>query len=207
MKLADFRKSWSVSVRDSASKSLVIVALIATNAVAVIGWFQTDRTVVLVPPVLEERVEISSSHASVGYKKAWALTVAQLAGNVTPGNADLVLQTMGDLLAPEAYRTISADLAAQIADIKRDSLTVSFEPRQILYEPAANKVFITGQFASQGVSGTPIKLTRTYEMKVDIRMGRPWITSFVPYQGMPVTAESAKQRPSGASPQVTGRTS
>lgn len=207
MKLEDFRKAWSRSVRDSAGKNFVIVALIATNALSVIGWFRTDRTIVLVPPVMDERLEVSSKRASVGYKKAWALTVAQLAGNVTPGNADLVLQTMGDLLAPDAYRSISADLAAQIADIKRDSLTVSFEPRQILYESAANKVFITGLFASQGVSGTPIKLTRTYEMKVDIRMGRPWITSFVPYQGMPVTADSGKQRAAGASPSAPGRTS
>ena len=189
------------------SKSLMIGALIVTNLISVIGWFQTDRTVVLVPPVVDERLEISSSHASVGYKKAWALTVAQLAGNVTPGNADLVLQMMGDLLSPEAYRNISAELAGQIADIKRDSLVVSFEPRQVLFEPQANKVFVTGQFASHGVSGAPIKLTRTYEMKIDIRMGRPWITRFVPYQGMPVTAESAKQRAAGTSAQGAEKTS
>ncbi len=194
MNFSEFRKSWSQAVRESASKNLVIGALVATNALAVVGWFRTKETIVLVPPSLDERMEVSASHASVGYKKAWALMVAELCGNVTPGNADLVLRTLGELLAPGTYRAIAADLATQIADIKRDSLTVSFEPRQILYEPATNKVFVTGQFASQGVSGSPISAIRTYEMTVDIRLGRPWITSFRPYAGMPASEESLKSR-------------
>jgi conjugal transfer pilus assembly protein TraE len=191
MRLEGFKQSWGRAVRENTTKNFVIAALVATNAITAAGWFQVEETVVLVPPILEQRMEVKSSDASPAYKKAWALTVAQLAGNVTPGNADLVLESLGDLLSPDAYRRIAADLAAQVGDIKRDSLTVSFEPRQILHETTTGKVFVTGQFASQGVSGQPIKAVRTYEMTVDIRFGRPWITSFKPYQGMPVT-ESTK---------------
>jgi hypothetical protein len=53
---------------------------------------------------------------------------------------------------------------------------------------------VSGQFASQGVSGQPIAATRTYEMKLDIRFGRPWVTSFKPYSGMPATQSDLKQR-------------
>ncbi len=77
----------------------------------------------------------------------------------------------------------------------RDTLRIGIadlEPRQILYETKSKKVFVSGQFASQGVSGQPIKAVRTYEMTIDIRFGRPWITSFKPYTGMPVTEENAK---------------
>lgn len=192
MQLAGFKQSWARAVRENTTKNFVIAALVATNALTAAGWFQVEETVVLVPAILDQRMEVKASDASPAYKKAWALTVAQLAGNVTPGNADLVLESLGDLLSPDAYRKIAADLATQVADIKRDSLTVSFEPRQILYEAKTKKVFVTGQFASQGVSGQPIKAVRTYEMTVDIRFGRPWITSFKPYQGMPVTEDSAK---------------
>lgn len=192
MELARFKKSWAGAVRDNATKNLVIAGLMATNLLTAIGWFQVEQTVVLVPAVFDERMEVKGSEASPAYKKSWALTVALLAGNVTPGNADLVLASLGDLLSPDAYRKIAAELAAQVADIKRDSLTVSFEPRQILYETKSKKVFVSGQFASQGVSGQPIKAIRTYEMTIDIRFGRPWITSFKPYTGMPVTEENAK---------------
>lgn len=186
MQLSGFKQSWQRAVRENTTKNFVIAALVLTNALTAAGWFRVEETIVLVPAMLDQRMEVRASDASPAYKKAWALTVAQLAGNVTPGNADLVLEGLGDFLSPDAYRGIAADLASQIADIKRDSLTVSFEPRQVLYEANTNKVFVTGQFASQGVSGSPLKAIRTYEMGIDIRFGRPWITSFKPYQGMPV---------------------
>jgi conjugal transfer pilus assembly protein TraE len=198
MKLSGFRQSWSQAARENTVKNVLIAALVATNALTVIGWFRTAETIVLVPPMQDKRLAISESNASPEYKKAWALMVAQLAGNITPGNADLVLRSLGDFLSPDAYHNIAANLASQIGDIKRDSLTVSFEPRQVLFEPSTNKVFVTGQFASQGVSGTPIKAIRTYEMKVDVRFGRAWITTFKPYVGMPVT-EDAQQRAAATS--------
>lgn len=193
MQLGKFKKNWSQAVRENAHKNIIIIALACTNALAVLGWFRTEQTIVLVPPLKDEALSVSTSKASVGYKKAWALTVAELAGNVTPGNADLVLKSLGDLLAPEAYRQIAAQLATQIGEIKRDSLTMSFEPRQIMHEPATDRVFITGQFSSQGVSGTPKTTIRTYEMRVAIRLGRPWITTFKPYQGMPATEDSPQR--------------
>jgi conjugal transfer pilus assembly protein TraE len=204
MKLSVFTKSWSQAVRDNATKNVVIGVLIGANALAIVGWFQTERTIVLVPPLHDERMEVSSSHASEGYKRAWALTVAQLAGNVTPGNADLVLQMLGDLLAPSAYRAISAELAAQIGDIKRDSITVSFEPREIRYASDTGTVYVSGQFSSKGVSGLPIKAIRTYEIGVDIRFGRPWITRFLPYEGMPDIDETGKPKEAGKSASAGG---
>jgi conjugal transfer pilus assembly protein TraE len=205
MKLGSFTTSWAQAVRENATKNIVIAVLIGTNALAVVGWFETDKTVVLVPPLHDERMEVSSSHASEGYKRAWALTVAQLAGNVTPGNADLVLQMLGDLLSPSAYRAIAADLAAQIKDIKRDSITVSFEPREIRYASDTSTVYVSGQFSSKGVSGSPIKAIRTYEIAVDIRFGRPWVTRFLPYEGLPDIDGTGKPKAAGKSGASAGR--
>lgn len=194
MKLAAFSKSWAQAVRENATKNMMLTVLILTNAVAVVGWFRTEKTIVLVPPQHDERMEVSISKASQGYKTAWGLAVATLAGNVTPGTADFVLESLGDLLSPSAYRAVAADLAAQIADIKRDSITVSFEPREIRFISATGTVFVSGQFSSQGVSGQPIKAVRTYEMVVDIKFGRPWITQFRPYEGMPDIDDTGKRR-------------
>ena len=195
MKLAAFSKSWAQAVRENATKNMMLTVLILTNAIAVVGWFRTEKTIVLVPPQHDERMEVSLSKASQGYKTAWGLSVAMLAGNVTPGTADFVLQSLGDMLSPSAYRAVAADLAAQIADIKRDSITVSFEPREIRFISTTGTVFVSGQFSSQGVSGQPIKAIRTYEMVVDIKFGRPWITQFRPYEGMPDIDDTGKRRP------------
>lgn len=192
MQLSRFKKTWGEALRDSATKNMVIAALILANIIAVFGWFQSKQTVVLVPPGLNEEVTVSASAASAGYKKAWALYVATLLGNVTPGNADFVMETTGELLAPDVFRAIRELLAEQVRDIKDDSLTVSFEPRQVSYEPETEKVFVYGMFQSRGPSGTPQSFTRTYEMNIDMRFGRPWITSFRPYSGLPRTVAYLK---------------
>lgn len=198
MQLSAFKQRWSQALRENARKNLLIAALVTTNVLTAACLFRVEETIVLVPAVVDQRMSLKASDASSAYKKAWALTVAQLSGNVTPGNADLVMESLGDLMSPEAYRRIAASLSAQVADIKRDSLTVSFEPQQILYEPETNTVFVSGPFASKGVSGQPIKAVRTYEITIEVRFGRPWITSFKPYQGMPATQERARQTQASA---------
>lgn len=190
MRLTGLRKGLGELKADNLKKNTVIVLLAVTNLLAVLGWYQKDEIVRLVPAHLEKTEKVGSSTASEGYREAFALMVAQLSGNITPGNADFVKASLGNLLSPSAYRAIEKTLSDQIVDIKRDSLTVSFEPRQVVHEPETDKIFVTGEFASQGVSGKPIKVTRTYEMIVDIRFGRPWITEFKPYQGSPVTADT-----------------
>lgn len=193
MKLNGLRRGIGELKSDNLKKNAIIVALSISTLVCAMGWYQKDQVVRLVPLNLSTTESVGSSTATPGYKQAYALMVAQLVGNITPSNADFVKKSLGDLLSPAAYRTIERSLSDQVEDIKRDSLTVSFEPRQIQVEGPTNKIFVTGEFASQGVSGKPQQFTRTYEMIVDVRFGRPWVTLFTPYQGNPVTLESAKQ--------------
>ncbi len=83
MELARFKKSWAGAVRDNATKNLVIAGLMVTNLLTAIGWFQVEQTVVLVPAVFDERMEVKGSEASPAYKKAWALTVDWIYGSLT----------------------------------------------------------------------------------------------------------------------------
>ncbi len=161
--------------------------LIVSNLVAVLGWFQSHQSIVLVPPWLDDRVEISADDASVSYKRAWAHFVAMQMGNVSPGNADFVRSAVEGLMSPGTFRTLQQALTQQVADIKADSLTVSFEPNEILHEVATDKVFVYGRFQSEGPTGEPHKFMRTFEMTIDIRFGRPWVMQFAVYAGEPHT--------------------
>ncbi len=192
-----FKKSWSEALRDIATKNIVIAVLILSNMLAIFGWFRSHETIVLVPPYLDERVQVSADSASESYKKSWALYVSELVGNVSPGNADFVLEAVEGILAPSAFRSIKAALTDQIQAIKEDSLTVSFEPRQITYEQETDKIFIFGQFQSEGPTGEPRRFMRTYELEVDIRFGRPWVTFFSPYTGTPKTLAQLKLSSAG----------
>lgn len=181
------KTSWGQMVREGKIKNVLIACLIITNLISATGWFQKADKIVLIPSTLSEQATISPDESSESYVRAWALHVALLVGNITPGNADFVMKNLGEILAPESYRAIRDALAQQIADIKADSLTVAFEPRQVVYEPKTRKTFVYGQFSSRGSVGEPIKVMRTYEMSVETRFGRPWVTRFVPYGGEPKT--------------------
>lgn len=194
MRWKNYELSWTDAVKNSSSKNLIIAVLIITNAVAVFGWFRSKETVVLVPPTLDQRVQVSSDKASEGYKTSWAVHVAMLMGNVTPGNADFITDHISGILSPEAYRAIKSDLAEQISDIKEDSITVSFQPRQTTYETDTDKIFVYGEFKSVGPTGKPKVFMRTYEMQIAMRFGRPWVTHFMPYTGQPKTLQALKQQ-------------
>ena len=113
---------------------------------------------------------------------------------MTAGNADFITEVIGGILSPDAYRSIKSELAEQISDIKADSISVSFEPRQTIYEADTDKVFVYGQFESVGPTGKPHTYMRTYEMQIAMRFGRPWVTHFVPYMGPPKTLQALRSQ-------------
>lgn len=192
MDFSKYKLSWAEAVRHNTTKNTMITLLIAMNFITVFGWANSGTTTVLLPLQIEGPVEISTNKASRGYKTAWALTVAELLGNVTPGNADFIAESVGGILAPDAYRAMKSELAQQIKDIKDDSITVSFEPRQTIYEAQTDKVFVYGQFESVGPTGKPRTFMRTYEMQVELQGGRPWVTAFTPYTGQPKTLQALR---------------
>lgn len=194
MEFAKFNRSWTEALRDSATKNLVIATLLVTNMIAVFGWFRSHETVILVPPELKEIVSVSPEKSSPGYKKAWAMYVANLMGNLTPGNVDFVVGFLGEVMAPEAYRAMKENLALQAKEMKEDSLSVRFEPQSLLYEEETRKAFVSGRFTPYSPSGKHDTFERTYEMQVEIRFGRPWITTFAAYRGVPRTLQQLKSQ-------------
>lgn len=187
MEFVTFKKAWGLSLRENLLKNVIIILLALALVVTSWGWFRSHETVVLVPPLLDERVSIARDEASASYKKKWAHFVAQLVGNIHPGNVDFVIDALQGILSPKAYSDIKAVLAEQVSDIKSDSLTVSFEPRQVLYEEDTGKAFVAGDFVAGGPSGDPTRFYRTYEITVAARFGQPWVDGFAVYSGQPKT--------------------
>ncbi len=155
--------------------------------------FTKETRIVLVPPELAGEVWITPDDASEDYKKAWALMTATVLGNVTPATAEDVQKTLVALIAPEAYRDIELDLSDQVKMIQKDSLSVAFTPKQRIYEPDTDKIFVTGTHTVTGPAGDRREVQRTYEFRIEIRLGVPQVTHFDVYEGRPRTSDIARR--------------
>ena len=97
MNLVRFRQTWQRLVTENRFHRGLLSALLATNLLTLIALLQAERTVVLVPPILESQVNVARASASQEVKEAWGLFVTELLGNVTPTNAPVLRQTLEPL--------------------------------------------------------------------------------------------------------------
>lgn len=182
-------------VAESRFKTVLIILLAISNIIAGVGWFKTRETVVLIPQHLDEIVEVSYSSASKGYKKAWALSMTQLIGNISPSNVEFLLDNLSSMLSPEVFQSLRGRMIKQIQEIQEEQLSISFETQNVVYEKGTDKVFVYGQLEAVGPSRVVRKKMRTYEYKITMRFGRPWVTSFSLYEGPPRTRLELKKFP------------
>jgi len=201
--LRAFLATWRGTRLENTYQRWTIAGLVVSNIIIGLAAFGRGETVVVVPPELAGKVAISRSDSDRDYQQAWAFFLAQLLGNVTPGNADIVKKVIEPLLAPVIYRETVRVLTEQIESIKRDRVSLRFEPREIKFEPSTGKVFIEGFSVVSGAAGREERNPRTYEFVIRIRNYRPVIEHIDNYIGTARTAteldrleraEESKQR-------------
>ena len=150
MTLVRFRQTWQWLVAENRFHRGILIVLLGTNLLTLIALLQAERTVVLVPPILEGQVNVARDSASQDVKEAWALFVTELLGNVTPTNAPYLRKTLEPLLSPGLRRVIAESLDAQVEALRRDQVSVRFEPRSIHYDAARDRVLVSGKQISTG---------------------------------------------------------
>jgi conjugal transfer pilus assembly protein TraE len=190
MEFKNFLKSWQGANSENKFHRWLIGIQSVALVVALVGWQSKDRVTVIVPPTLNEKAEISQRAASVGYKKSWGLYVAELLGNITPSNVEFVVESLSSMMTGDTYEKFRTTAALQVEKIKRDGMSVSFEPRSVQYERITDKVFVTGNSVvdAAGVKA-PQTFTRVFEVMIDINNGVPTISYIDTYQGQPKTRE------------------
>lgn len=131
MTLTRFRQTWQSLVAENRFHRGLLLGLLVTNLLTLMALLQAERTVVLVPPILEQQVNVAREAASQEVKEAWGLFVTELLGNVTPTNAPFLHQTLEPLLSPGLRREVAQVLEAQVAELRRDRVSVRFSPETI----------------------------------------------------------------------------
>jgi len=174
-------KTWKGTAKENRfHRTANLVLALAVGALAILS-LQTKTIVTLVPPTLTEEAWVTRDAATEGYRKSWGLYLAELLGNATPGNVQLISDAIGPLLAPSIYQQTILVLRSQSEQILADRISQRFEPRSVLFERETGKVFVEGFSFVQGGAGDEQRTTRTFEFKIDIDRYAPIVTHIDTY--------------------------
>ncbi|MEC4747579.1 TraE/TraK family type IV conjugative transfer system protein [Methylomicrobium sp. Wu6] len=195
----NFASTWLSLHASNRFLKFVCIFLMTLNLLTLVGWLKKDTAIVLIPPSLSEKSEVAKNKASEGYKKAWGMYVATLIGNVTPENADFVLESFSGMVTGEIRSMVSEQIAQELDTLKQEKVSSSFGIVRVTYEPETDKVFVTGRNRMTGAGGKTSPTEQTFEFKIDVKQYSPIITHMASYEGMPkllsiIQKEEAKQK-------------
>lgn len=195
----NFASTWLSLHASNRFLKFVCIFLMTLNLLTLVGWLKKDTAIVLIPPSLSEKSEVAKNKASEGYKKAWGMYVATLIGNVTPENADFVLESFTGMVTGEIRSMVSEQIAQELDTLKQEKVSSSFDIVRVTYEPETDKVFVTGRNRMTGAGGKTSPTEQTFEFKIDVKQYSPIITHMASYAGMPkllsiIQKEEAKQK-------------
>ena len=195
----NFTSTWLSLHASNRFLKFVCIFLMTLNLLTLVGWLKKDTAIVLIPPSLSEKSEVAKNKASEGYKKAWGMYVATLIGNVTPENADFVLESFTGMVTGEIRSLVSEQIAQELDTLKQEKVSSSFDIVRVTYEPETDKVFVTGRNRMTGAGGKTSPTEQTFEFKIDVKQYSPIITHMASYAGMPkllsiIQKEEAKQK-------------
>ena len=193
MKMDKLNSSWETIQKNNRMLLYFALAMAGTNILLGITVANQGHTVVLVPNNLSEKAEVASNRASQGYKKGWGMYAATLLGNITPENADFVLDSLSGMVTSEIKAQLGESVRADIETLKTEKVTATFELKKIAYEPESDKVFVTGKHWITGAGAKSGSTPQTFEFKVAIRDYSPTITHLALYEGEPRTVEVVKR--------------
>jgi conjugal transfer pilus assembly protein TraE len=193
MRMKEFLGTWTELHQSNRFLKAALGAMLIVNLLLAAGLLLKDRTLVLLPPGLNEAAELSRRHASEGYKKAWGVHAATLLGNVTPDNADFVLKSLQDMVSGDIRQDIHAQVAQALGALRQERVSSVFDLRQVAYEPQTDKVFVSGRANLVGAGGKGSYSDQAYEFQIDVRQYSPVIAHLALYPGAPRTLEAIQR--------------
>lgn len=185
MKIPFMGKSWELASRLAMLLMVSNVILVGLLAITTFAAINKKEHVVLVPPYLDKKVEVTWNSASADYYKSFGLYVASLLGNLTPKNIDFVIGVLSDFLDPAIYRDVRVKLIALKDDkvFQRSSGVTYFTAETLVFEPETNRVFVIGRLFATGFNNAVTANDVVYEMKLAIQNGMPRVLALTSYNG------------------------
>lgn len=176
-------------------QQVAILGLGLTNGLTALALLFKATPVILIPPTLPAEVEIAKNEGSSSLKESWGLYLAELLGNVTPGNAAFIERSLGPLLDAGIYPEVMAILGREVEALRMDRVSIKFKSREVLYDAHLDRVYVSGEQISQGPGSAPESRPRTYEFRIGFRHYRPVIEHIDVYSGEPHIKDAERRKP------------
>lgn len=188
MILSFMRKTWEKTSRDNGMLIIANLVLAIIAAAAVFHTLSLKEKTILVPPNLDKTVVVGWNSANADYYRGFGLYFATLVGNITPGNATFV----ADSLAQFVDATIYPEIRKKIYELSADPVfrnaagTSQFLPGRVFFEPETGKTFVTGQQRIVNAGGRNKDESRplTYEFSMVMRDSHLWVVAIDSYDGL-----------------------
>lgn len=167
---------------------LLIVGLVASvvvGGIAVTRAMEQRERIVLIPPYLDRQVQLGWSAASADYLKSFGMYFVTLAANVTPNNIEFVTQNLELFVDAQIFPDVRRTLRATAEDprFRSSGASLVFQPQELVFEPETMKVFVSGVSTHRDAAGRATSTDMVYELVMEMRGGRPWITGIETYDG------------------------
>lgn len=177
MQFKKLARGWESSLRQNVMLIAVNGLLAVIIIILVISVTGKHERIVLVPPQLTAEAEIGWHDADQEYRKSIALYLATMVGNITPKTIDFTIEAISPYFAEKLYPRLRTKLLALKNDPQfiNSPVATYFSPERIMYEQATDRIFVLGNLISMGVKRKNV-IPVTYEVIVEIKNGRPYVT-------------------------------
>lgn len=185
MNAEKYKKSFTAYMNEARFLRFVVIALIAIVLLTVVTMINKDRPAIIVQPAtLTEQATVAQNFADPIYYRAWGQLLAAQMGNLHPDNMQQVVQQVSPLLDSRIRRTVVEQMEAEVAEMRRQNLTISFREQQVTALPNG-VVYVTGIQTRNTRVSDPEPRPYTYEFHFEIQFYRLIIRHIESYAGEP----------------------
>ncbi|WP_095158205.1 TraE/TraK family type IV conjugative transfer system protein [Pseudomonas sp. Irchel 3E13] len=195
MLIDNFKRTFRGTVSENKFLRGMVIALLAIDLLAIVGWLNKNTVIDMQPPTLAERAWVDESSASDEFVEGWALYIADRLGNVTPSSSKVIRKSIEPLLDTDIYQDVVNKIEAQVLQIRQDRVTLRFQPKDVLRDRENNKKFyVTGRSFMTGPNGKPVPKNVTYELDLKVKNYKPVLTYIDTYEGKPKTEDVIRRQ-------------
>lgn len=186
------------TVRGLGRDNSILKAVIGVQALT-IGYLgfalaTVPPTTIVIPPFQSEEIQMIDGRANHEYYEQWAWSMAMLMGNISPANSDFVRAGIEKMTTPALYRQLASSIDTELQGIQRDKAVITFSPREIIYDAALDRFFVTGRQSLTGPGvRNPIEKGLVYELGFTMQRNRIFLNYYDVYEGKPLTSDVREQ--------------
>lgn len=185
MLLSKLRNTWSGVQFENRLFRFAMPIMALALLIAIIRLSMDKPIVVVQPPNMNGAAEIRSNAANQKFKQAYSLYAVSMLSNITPGNAQFLVETLSDMFAPKIYNEVKEGILDQLDLITNEGLSISFSPRGSDYWPDTDRVVVYGTRSVRGRDDQVLTTNVVYEMTISIVNYLPQVTFIETYEGSP----------------------